>query len=180
MATQDIELFVHGQGAKPVVVAASSGETLHDVLVRSGIIPAGETGAILVFVGECDEALREADDVEDGVDEHAPVDANQTLDALGVRAHHHVHHHRCRHIAVDVNFGGTTKHRRFSPATTIAIVTAWARKKFKLDPAAASEYRLQICHTTNTPRDDMHLGELVEAPKCAICFDLVKEVTPQG
>jgi hypothetical protein len=79
-----------------------------------------------------------------------------------------------------VNFGGKTKQRRFSPATTIAVVTAWARKKFKLDPVAASEYRLQICTTTNTPRDDVHLGELVEAPKCAICFDLVKEITPQG
>ena len=36
MATQDIEVFVHGQGAKPVVVAASTGETLRDVLVRAG------------------------------------------------------------------------------------------------------------------------------------------------
>jgi hypothetical protein len=177
MASQ-IEVFVHGQGKKPVVVGASSDETLRDVLVRAGI-PAGETGG-LVFVGECDEALREADDVEDGADEHAPVDANQTLDALGVRAHRHVQHHRCRHVAVDVNFGGKTKHRRFSPATTIAVVAAWARKKFKLDPASASEFRLQICHTTDKPRDDVHLGELVEAPRCAICFDLVKEVTPQG
>ena len=63
---------------------------------------------------------------------------------------------------------------------TIAVVTAWARKKFKLDPVSASEFRLQICGTTDKPRDDVHLGELVEAPKCAICFDLVKEVTPQG
>ena len=179
MASQ-IEIFVHGQGKKPSVVAASSDETLREVLVRAGIIAAGETGAILVFVGECDEAMREADDVEDGADQHAPVDANQTVDALGVRAHHHVHHHRCRHVVVDVNFGGQTKHRRFSPATTIAVVTAWARKKFRLDPASASEFRLQVCGTKNQPRDDEHLGELVEVPKCAICFDLVKEVTPQG
>ncbi len=179
MALQ-FEIFVHGEGKRPSVVAASSDETLRDVLVRAGIISAGETDAILVFVGECDEALREADDVEDGVDQHAPVDAHRTLHALGVRAHHHVHHHRCRHVAVDVNFGGQTKHRRFSPATTIAVVAAWARKKFKLDPASASEFRLQICQQTDKPRDDVHLGELVEAPKCAICFDLVKEVTPQG
>jgi hypothetical protein len=168
MGTQGIEIFVHGQGAKPVLVAASSGEILRDVLVRAGIIPAGETSTILVFVfvAECDEALREADDVEDGVDQHAPVDANQTLDALGVRTHHHVHHHRCRYIAIDVNFGGKTKHRRFSPATTIAVVTAWARKKLKLDQAAASEYRPLICHTANTPRDDVHIGTM------AICSSL--------
>jgi hypothetical protein len=179
MASQ-IEIFAHGQGTKPVVVSASTDETLRDVLVRAGIISAADMGEILVFVGECDDALREADEVENGADQHAPVDVNQTLDTLGIRAHHHVHHHRCRHIAVDVNFGGATKHRRFSPATTIAVVTAWARKKFKLDPASASEFRLQVCQTTNKPRDDERLGELVEAPKCAICFDLVKEVTPQG
>ena len=82
MASHEIEIFVHGQGAKPTVVTASSGEVLRDVLARAGVI---ETAAIFVFVGECDDALREADDVEDGVDEHAPVDANQTLDALGCR-----------------------------------------------------------------------------------------------
>ena len=50
MATQNIEIFVHGQGAKPMIVAASSGETLRDVLIRAAIIPAGETSASHVFV----------------------------------------------------------------------------------------------------------------------------------
>jgi hypothetical protein len=179
MASQ-IEVFVHGQGVKPVVVTASSDEVLRDVLTRACAITAADAGTILVFVGECDEALREAVDVERGVDEHAPVDASLTLDALGVGNHHHVHHHRCRHVTVDVNFGGQTKQRRFSPATTIAVVTEWSRKKFRLDPAGAKEYVLQLCGSTEQPRADKHLGELVTAPACAICFDLVREVTPQG
>ena len=179
MASQ-IEIFVHGQGKKASVVAASPDETLRGVLVRAGIMPADGTDATLVFVGECDEALREPDDVEDGADQHAPIDPDQALEALGIRAHHHVHHHRCRHVTVEVNFGGQTKHRRFSPATTIAVVSEWARKKFRLDQASAKEYVLQLCQSTERPRPDRHLGELVTAPKCAICFDLVKEVTPQG
>lgn len=92
-----------------------------------------------------------------------------------------MHCHHCWHVVVEVNFGGKTKRHKFSPATTIAVVTEWARKKFpNLDAAAAAEYVLQICGTTAQPRSDEHLGELVAAATCSICFDLVKEVTPQG
>jgi hypothetical protein len=92
-----------------------------------------------------------------------------------------VHRHHCRHVAVDVNFGGKTKRHKFSPATTVGVVTQWARKKFhNLDPAAAAEYVLQIVGTSTQPRSDEHLGELVGQTTCSICFDLVKEVTPQG
>jgi hypothetical protein len=179
MANQEMELFVHAQGAKPRVIVAESGEVLRDVLVRFEIIKEGQDD-ILVFAGECDEALAEADDIEGGADQHAPVDVNLTLEKLELKRHRHIHCHRCRHVTVDVNFSGKTKHRKFSPAATIGIVTQWARKKFHLDSAAASEYVLQICGGTDQPRPDKHLGELVEAPKCSICFDLVKEVTPQG
>jgi hypothetical protein len=148
-------------------------------LVRSGVIRP-EQQDILVFIGECDEALAEPEDTEGGADQHAPADATLTLEVLELERHRHIHCHRCRHVAVKVNFSGKTKHHKFSPATTIAVVTQWARKKFRLDPAAAAEYVLQICTSTDTPRSDKHLGELVESPKCSICFDLVKEITPQG
>jgi hypothetical protein len=78
-----------------------------------------------------------------------------------------------------VNFGTQTKHRRFAPSATIGVVTRWARKKLRLDPAAAAEYVLQLCKTNERPRPDKTLGELV-ATTCGLCFDLVKEVTPQG
>jgi hypothetical protein len=91
-----------------------------------------------------------------------------------------VHIHKCRHVAVEVNFNGETKRRRFSPAATIGVVSQWTRKKFHLDPAAAAEYLLQFCNSTKQPRSAEHLGELVEPPKCSVCFDLVKEITPQG
>jgi hypothetical protein len=62
----------------------------------------------------------------------------------------------------------------------VGTVAEWARKKFHLDAATAHEYVLQLCNTTDQPRPDKHLGELVDAPQCSICFNLVKEVTPQG
>ena len=122
----------------------------------------------------------EPDEVENGEDAHVPVDFSLTIEALELHRHRHVHVHKCRRVAVEVQFNGGTKRHRFSPATTIAVVTQWARRKFKLDPAAGAEYVLQICDTTNQPRPSEHLGELVEPPVCAICFKLVKEITPQG
>lgn len=129
---------------------------------------------------QSEEALTEPDEVEDGVDQHAPVDVLLTVEILELRRHHHVHIHKCRHVAVEINFNGRTKRHRFSPATTIGVVTRWARKKFKLDGAAGAEYVLQVCKSIKQPRSDEHLGELVEPPVCSICFDLVKEITPQG
>jgi len=179
LADQELELFIHGAAAKPRVIVAAPDEVLRDVLVRFEIIKESQDD-ILVFIGECDEALSEPDDVEDGADTHAPVDVSLTLEVLDLKRHRHVHVHKCRHVAVEVNFSGKTKRRRFSPSTTVGVVTRWARKKFHLDAAAAAEYVLQICKSTDQPRSDKHIGELVEASKCSICFDLVKEVTPQG
>jgi hypothetical protein len=176
---QELQLFIHGQGMKPIALVAAPGETLREVLVRVDVFRENQD-ELLVFVGECDEALKEADEVENGADEHEPVDVSLTIEALELKRHRHVHLHRCRHVEVEVNFGGKTKRRKFSPATTIGVVTQWAREKFHLDEAAASDYVLRLCDSVEQPRPDKHLGELVEAPTCFICFDLVAEVTPQG
>lgn len=179
METERLEVFVHGSGAKPAVAEGAPGETLQDVLLRVGAITADDT-TLLVFVGECEEALSEADDVEDGLDQQAPSEVSKTLHELELHRHRHAHVHRCRHVAVEVHFAGKTKRHRFSPATTVAVATAWARKKFHLDPGTAAEYVLQLCNSSEQPRGDKHLGELVTAPHCSLCFNLVKEVTPQG
>ena len=178
--SEEVEHFLHAQGVKPKVATATLGETLREVLICAEMITASPEG-FYVFIGECEEALKEPAEVEDGVDRHEPVDIDLTLEILEIHRHRHVHVHHCRHVAVEVNFGGKTKRHRFSPATTIDVVTEWARKKFpNVDAAAIAEYVLEICGTTTQPRSDEHLGELVPAPTCSICFNLVKEVTPQG
>ncbi len=179
MTTQQLEFFVHGQGAKPRSMSAAPHETLRELLIREKLIREDDT-EIFVFVGECEEALVEDIEIEEGEDRRAPVDINLTIEVLELERHRHVHCHTCRHIGIDVAFNGKTKRHKFSPSTTVATAAAWARKKFRLDPAAAADYVLEICGTTDKPRPDKHLGELVKAGTCSLCFDLVKEVTPQG
>lgn len=180
MESNGIEHFIHAQGVKPKIAFGRDEETLRDVLIRVEAI-AETPDDIFVFVGECEEALGEPLGTDDGADKHAPVDISLTLAVLDIRKHRHVHVHRCRRVAVEVNFAGETKKHRFSPATRIGVVTQWARNKFpKLDAAAAAELVLQICGTKTVPLPNQHLGELAEAPHCSICFNLVNEINPQG
>jgi hypothetical protein len=175
-----IEHFLHCHGQKPQVVFGASAETLREIFVRLEIVDNG-VDETFVFVGECEEALSESPNVEDGADDHAPVDIDLTVEVLEIHRHRHVHRHGCRHVAVDVNFAGSDKHRRFSPATTVGVVTQWARRKFPdVDPAAVADFVLEITDTKTQPRVDEHLGELVAPAKCSISFKLVKEITPQG
>src|ERR1051326_1175889 len=116
MILQETELFLHGQGAKPRSILAAMNEPLHETLARVGVLKEN-AGEIFVFLGECEEALGEPDEVEDGCDTHAPVDINLTVEVLEIERHRHVHCHTCRHVGVDVTFNGKTKRHKFSPST---------------------------------------------------------------
>ena len=102
---EDIEHFLHGQGIKPLAVTAAPGDTLREVLIRAELVRDGQ-GDIFVFVGECEEVLKEPVEIEDGADQHEPVDIDLTLEVLEIHRHRHVHVHHCRQVAVEVNFGG--------------------------------------------------------------------------
>jgi hypothetical protein len=179
MQNQELEIFIHKPGMPPRSIQSTPGEVLRDVLIRFEVIEE-KNDDVLVFVGEWEEAVEEELGIDDGADQHSPVDATLTLEVLKVDIHRHVHCHTCRHVAAQVNFSGQTKHHKFSPATTVGVVTRWARRKFRLDPVAAADYVLQLCGTSNQPRSNQHLGELVDGSTCSLCFDFVKEVTPQG
>ena len=102
MIKQELELFLHGQGAKPRSIFATRTETLCEALSRTGMITEG-ADEILVFVGECEEALAEPDDVEDGADLQVPVDISLTVEVLEIERHRHVHCHTCHHVAVEID-----------------------------------------------------------------------------
>lgn len=174
-----MEVFLHRRGQKPEMVAGEETESLRGLLARNGVNIGDED----VFVGECEDALRdfgEGEAEDDLEDEHAAANIDCTLKELDLRGRRHIHVSACRRIAVTAEFGRKTKRRRFSPAATIAAVTEWAKRVLNLDRKAAEEYVLQLCNSTIQPRPDQHLGEIVDGDACAVCFDLVKEITPQG
>jgi hypothetical protein len=83
-------------------------------------------------------------------------------------------------VTVTVNYQSRTAERRFSPAATIHTATLWARRRFRLTDASMEKLVLVICGANEQPRPNVHLGELVHAPGCGLCFDLVREDTVQG
>lgn len=172
---EDIDIFIHTEGGSPKVVRANTGESLEAVLKRAGVHL--EPGAS-VFIGECNEA--EHDDSPEGEDKHEPSHCHGTLHELNIKRGHHVHVHKCRRIAVEVHYQAGTKHRKFSPATTIAVTTRWARKAFKLHDADAEKLVLRICGTDAQPRPSEHLGELTTGHTCSLCFNLVPEQKVEG
>ncbi len=180
MKNGELEIFLHSAGKPPSVVTVSVDERLVDLLLRTNVI-ATATEEVFAFVGEGDDSLRDGGDEDDELeDAHEVVKIERKLKDLHVKPHDHVHCYHCRRIMVTVHHGSKEKKRKFSPAATIQTVTQWARRKFKLTDAAADELMLQICDTKIMPRADQRLGELKEAANCAICFNLVPEVTEQG
>ena len=167
-----IEIFLHGAG-RPQVVEGLPAETLRNLLGRCGALP--EAGQ-MVFVGESDDAIRNPDAEADA---HEPADIEMTLEVLELPRHRHVHtraHHR---IEVIVRYNGERK-RRFSPAAPIAVVTAWAKKRFGIDPTTGADLILVLLPGKTQPRPDEHLSELLRPGQHVLEFDLVAEVKPQG
>lgn len=172
------DIFVHAHGRDPVVASVEDTDKLADVLERLGF--GGKDFADApVFVGESEDVLKDID-AEDAEDTVEAVDKKKSIGELGLTKHRHVHLAHCKRVKVEVHYGVKTKRRKVAPSTTVKTLTDWARKAFKLDPASAAEYVLQIAGTTMQPRGDAHVGELTTAPICAVSFDLIKEVTPQG
>ena len=174
---QTVDLIVHREGGVPQLVQARSDSRLKDALDQGAI---GTDPALHVFVGESTVALAELPEVENGEDAHSPANMEQTLNALGIHGTGHIHCHRCLRVRVTVNYQNRSAHHRFSPAATIATTTRWARNKFHLDDIDADKLVLQICNSSDRPRGSQHLGDLVHAPACEICFDLVPELKIEG
>jgi hypothetical protein len=98
----------------------------------------------------------------------------------GLGGHHHIHCHRCRRITTTVHYQSRTAHHRFSPATTVAAATAWARRRFHLTDPDNDRLVLQVCETGEQPGKTARLGELVPEGTCAFCVNLVPDVKFEG
>ncbi len=173
-----VEIFVHQEGTEPKVVRMAVQGTVSSTLQSIGIDVGADRG-LLVFSGESDTALSDTGEGNEE-DTHEPVPLSATLQELGIRYHEHLHCARCRRVTVTVNYQRRTVERRFSPAATIHTATLWARRRFRLTDASIEKLVLVICGSNEQPRTNVHLGELVHAPECGLCFDLVREDTVQG
>lgn len=172
MKTMTLEIFLHGSG-HPRAVTARLDETLKEVLARSDALPGDGQ---FVFIGESDDAIRH---IDADADVHESANIELTLEQLDLSKHKHVHTRAVHRVEVTVYFNGHHK-RSFSPAATIATVTAWAKERFHIDPSDGADLVLALRPSGKYPRPDEHLGELLEPGTCALEFDLARELTPQG
>lgn len=168
-----IEIFIHPAGGKSLIATVEASDTIAQALVKAGINVSPDD-QLFVAGSEDDNAEVVGDD-----DLDEPVPHTARIGDAGLTHHGHVHCHRCHRIEVTVQ-KDDTKARKFAPTTRVARVRRWALNAFGLSGQAASDFVLQLCDSDKRPRLNQHLSELTQVGTCSICFDLVKEITPQG
>lgn len=171
MSTDSIDLFIHDGHQPPRLTAAHGDESLEAVLLREGIALNAD---VYLFVGDSDDAA------DEDADEPEPLPHSLTVAGAGIKRHSHLHCQRCRRVQVSVNYQSRTEQRTFSPSVPIRRIRRWAQKTFELTGPAAGDFVLQPCGTDVDAGLQQRLAEFVRDQTCSVCFDLSKEVTPQG
>lgn len=113
--------------------------------------------------------------------EDAPVLTTRAIaEVVGDRGHVHVN--RCPRVEVTVNFNHESKEHPFGPGATITRVFGWATGKegFPMSEEDRAEHALQSCGTEDQPDSSDHIGSLVNAGGCTVCFDLVPKHRFEG
>ena len=171
---ESVTILIHIEGRDMAKIDAAVTDALGDVLAKAGL---DDGKGFHVFIGECVEALDEAEDVEDGEDSHEPVtDLGHSLRHHGIGHGHHIHCHPCRRVRVGVTYNGVDKHHRFSPAATIDTARRWALRKFKIGTVDGETLVLKVSGVEKPPLPDTHLGDLVKAHHhCELVLELVPD-----
>lgn len=165
-----VELFLQGEGLPDIIlVRVPRDGTVRDVLEAArahGLSSAGGDASTVVMLEDSDDAL----------------DLDAALESAGIRNRGRVHVHRCRRVAVTVNYNGRQIERDFPPSATVRRVKRWVDSKdgFDLRGIDATEHLLQLCGSTERPDEDVHIGTLTSLPGCLLCFDLVAKQRVEG
>lgn len=165
----ETEVFVQGEGMRDIVlVRVPEGGTVRDV------VEAARARGLRTEDGETPSVTVENDDAE--------LDLDASLSGAGIADRGRVHVHRCKKVAVTVNFNADQKTGEVPPSTTVKKLKKWADSKqgFDLRGADATEHLLQVCGSGERPDEDTHVGSLVEVPDCSLCFDLVPKSRVEG
>jgi hypothetical protein len=166
-------VFVHlDTGSKSVQVRAT--DTLETILRQAGI---SKFDDVHVLVGELPDAPH-TDEAEE--DEHGPVRPSCTVGESGLGRNGHLACLCCLRIEVEVHYQNRKVHRRFSPTTTVARVTRWARRRFHLTDADAEKFVLLVCGQIEPPRASERLFQIHQSGRCQVCFDLVPDPRING
>ena len=154
-----MELFTHTAGNEsPEIIEIES-----VALVRELVVQGDADGHIWI-----EEAEEE-------------IDLDITLEAAGIRHHHHVHRGHCRRIEVLVRFNGDHEHA-YSPATTIKTVAKWAfgPEVADLSPEQAAKHVLAVPGADHFLEDGIHVGSLEIPGSCKVVLDLLPRSRFEG
>jgi hypothetical protein len=102
------------------------------------------------------------------------VDLDITLEAAGIRHHHHVHRGHCHRVEVVVRFNGNFEHT-YGPATTIKTVEKWAfgPEVANFSKEQAAEHVLAEPGADHFLEEGVHIGSLVKPGSCTVTLDLL-------
>jgi hypothetical protein len=155
-----MELFTHIPGNEdPEIIEIEATALVRELLVESD--PDGK-----IWIEEVDEA----------------IDLDITLEAAGIRHHHHVHRGRCHRVEVVVRFNGSNYEHTYGPGTTIKTVQKWAfgPKVADLSPEQAAKHVLAIPGADHFLEDGVHIGSLVTPGSCEVVLDLLPRSRFEG
>jgi hypothetical protein len=120
---------------------------------------------------------------DDGDD---PVDIQLTLAevvrgfAEEDRHQHHVHHHPCRQIAVEVVYNGRTKEVPARAGTQVETVLLRAISEFEIDPVTGADLVLRLPGSADDLGGTTHVGTLVPRGRCTLTLNLLPGHREQG
>lgn len=154
-----MELFKHTAGTEgpdPIEIEATA--RVRELLVATA--PDGR-----VWVEEIDEE----------------IDLDLTLEAAGIRHHHHVHCGHCARVEVVVRFNGSFEHE-YGPGTTIKKVERWAfgPDAANLSPEEAAKHVLAEPGADHFLEAGIHIGSLVKPGSCKVVLDLLPRSRFEG
>jgi hypothetical protein len=154
-----MELFTHTPGSEPPEII----EIEATALVRELLVEDDPDGNI--WIEEIDEE----------------IDLDITLEAAGIRHHHHVHRGHCHRVEVVVRFNGDHEHA-YGAATTIKTVEKWAfgPKVADLSPEQAAKHVLAVPGADHFLETGVHVGSLVIQGSCKVILDLLPRSRFEG
>jgi len=115
-----------------------------------------------------------------------PVDIKVTLVELievisrSDQPHHHVHHHPCRSISVEVVYNGRSVRVDGPPSMTAQTVLLQAIADFGIDPATGADLVLRRPGSDDDIPSSAPIGELVPRGECSLALDLRPGHREQG